>query len=390
MLRIFKAGISILICISVFCGMSVNLSVYANSGISASSAIVIDKNSKRVLSSKNSDKQMGMASTTKIMTALVALENGDLNSVVKISPSAAGVEGSSMYLTAGEEITLENLIYGLMLVSGNDAATAIAEHISGSVEKFAGLMNEKAQAIGAKNTHFDNPHGLSADTHYTTAYDLALITAYALDNPKFKEIVSTKSKKIPWQGKNYDRQLKNHNKFLSLYEGCIGVKTGFTKATGRCLVTAVEKDNLTLVCVTLNAPDDWNDHKILYDSAFNEYKAFKIKEKASRLEIIDAGNAENDNVYGVVKNDLYFPIKEGETVNINYEPYSNLTAPINCDKDIGKIYAEINGEKFFVGFAYPETEILEKRIILSDTKTTSDFKEITIKIFRTWIDVFKR
>lgn len=208
------------------CVISCAKAAAAQPSVSAQSAVVMDAVSGRVLYDKNMEKRCGMASTTKIMTAITALENGNLEETVKVSASAAGVEGSSMYLSAGEEITLENLLYGLMLVSGNDAATAVAEHVGGSVEKFAVMMNEKAQAIGAVNTHFDNPHGLATDTHYTTAKDLATITAYGLKNDKFAEIVATKSKKVPWQGKSYQRQLTNHNKLLSMYEGCVGVKTG--------------------------------------------------------------------------------------------------------------------------------------------------------------------
>lgn len=193
--------------------------------------IVLEKDSGRVLYQKNAEKQMPMASTTKIMTAIVALEQGDPAAQVQISPAAAGVEGSSMYLETGEKLTLEELLYGLMLSSGNDAAVAIAEHFGGT-EAFVGLMNQKAQEIGANNTHFANPNGLPDDTHYSTSHDMATITAYGLKNPKFAEIVATKSYQIAGEGKAYTRTLTNHNKLLNICEGCIGVKTGFTKAAG--------------------------------------------------------------------------------------------------------------------------------------------------------------
>lgn len=195
-------------------------------GVSAQYACLIDSLSGKVLYEKNAYARHSMASTTKIMTALVALENGNMDDVVTVSANAAGTEGSSIYLKAGEKITLQNLLYGLMLESGNDAAIAIAEHIGGSVERFAEMMNEKAASIGANNTQFKNPNGLDEEGHYTTAYDLALITREALRNKNFAEIVATKQKTIRNLDESFPRSLSNHNKLLSLYSGCDGVKTG--------------------------------------------------------------------------------------------------------------------------------------------------------------------
>ena len=204
------------------------LNIYAvNSyAISAKSAILIDSSSGRVLYEHNSYEKLPMASTTKIMTGLLACESGKLNKTVKVSPFASGTEGSSLWLKIGENQTLKNLTYGLMLKSGNDAAVAIAEYLGGNVEAFALLMNKRAREIGAVNTNFKNPHGLDSDGHYTTAYDLALIAREAMKNKKFREIVSTKTYSIPMQGEKWDRALKNHNKMLWRYEGCNGVKTG--------------------------------------------------------------------------------------------------------------------------------------------------------------------
>ncbi|MBQ3573353.1 MAG: D-alanyl-D-alanine carboxypeptidase, partial [Clostridia bacterium] len=204
------------------------LDVFAEPSVSAHSAILIEKNSGRVLYAKNPDERLPMASTTKIMTSICAIESGNvsLDQTLEISASAAGVEGSSMYLESGEKMTLRELLYGLMLSSGNDAAVAIAECISGDKEKFAELMNKKAEEIGAANTHFTNPNGLPDENHYSTAHDMAKLTAYAMQNQSFAEIVSTKSFKIAGEGKAYPRVLSNHNKLLSMYEGCIGVKTG--------------------------------------------------------------------------------------------------------------------------------------------------------------------
>ena len=194
--------------------------------ISSKSAVLIDSNGGRVLYEHNSYEKLSMASTTKIMTGLLACESGKLDKTVKVSPFASGTEGSSLWLKIGEKQTLENLTYGLMLKSGNDAAVAIAEYLGGSVDAFALLMNKRAKEIGAVNTNFKNPHGLDTEEHYTTAYDLALIAREAMKNKKFREIVSTKTYSIPMDGEKWDRVLKNHNKLLWRYDGCNGVKTG--------------------------------------------------------------------------------------------------------------------------------------------------------------------
>ncbi len=241
--------------------------------VSARSAILIEAESGRVLYRKSADTRLPMASTTKIMTAVIALEKcRDLQKQVKVDARAVGVEGSSIYLYEGEMLTMENLIYALLLSSANDAAVAIACEVAGSVEGFADLMNEKAHELGLSDTHFTNPNGLHDDDHYTTARDLANLTAYALKNKTFKEMTSTKKKAIPMLEGEGTRLLVNHNKMLSMYEGAIGVKTGFTKKSGRCLVSAAERDGLTLIAVTLNAPNDWNDHKNLLDFGFKSYE----------------------------------------------------------------------------------------------------------------------
>ena len=254
--------------------------VFSADGISlsAKSAALYDPSSKSFLFTKNADLRLPMASTTKIMTALVAIENASLEKSVSISDEAVGTEGSSLYLKQGEIMTMGDLLMGLMLRSANDAALAIAYEISGSVEAFAEKMNEKAALIGADSTHFTNPHGLDDKEHYTTAKDLAIITAEALNNSTFLKIVSTEKCII----KNADgeaRLLTNHNKLLKLYDGAIGVKTGFTKKSGRCLVGAAERDGARLISVTINAPDDWNDHKTLFDYGFYKLKSVPITEQ---------------------------------------------------------------------------------------------------------------
>lgn len=237
--------------------------------VSAKSAVLMVGG--EVVWSKNADEKLPMASTTKIMTALVAIEHGDIAKEVAVDGKACGVEGSSVYLTAGEVLTMEDLLYALMLESANDAAAAIACEVGGTIEAFADMMNETAEKLGLENTHFMNPHGLDDPEHYTTAADLAKLTDYALGNETFSKIVSTYKKTIPLNGDGGVRLLLNHNRLLKRYDDVIGVKTGFTKKSGRCLVSAAERDGLTVIAVTLNAPDDWNDHRAMQEYGFSRY-----------------------------------------------------------------------------------------------------------------------
>lgn len=249
--------------------------------VSARAAALIDVDDGRVLYEKNANERLPMASTTKIMTALVALESASLDTVVTVHPDAVGVEGSSVYLTAGERLTLGELLYALMLSSANDAAVAIAIALGGSVERFAEMMNECAARLGLLNTSFKNPHGLDAEGHYTTALELARLTAHALKNDDLRRIVSSYKQEI--SGPSGKRLLVNHNRLLRSYEGCIGVKTGYTKRTGRCLVSAAERDGLTLVAVTLNDGDDWRDHTAMLDYGFEFFERVTLARSGVEL-----------------------------------------------------------------------------------------------------------
>lgn len=253
----------------------------AHFDVSARSAALYVPETNVFLYSKNSEARMPMASTTKIMTALIALEECDFDEVVEIDSAAVGIEGSSAYLREGDICTLEELVYALLLQSANDAAVAIACHIDGSVEAFASRMNERALSLGLECTHFENPHGLDADEHYTTAEDLAKIAAAALNNTEFKKIVSTYKKSFVTEERS--RTYVNHNKLLKMYDGCIGVKTGFTRKSGRCLVGAAERDGLTFVSVTLDAPSDWQDHRRMLDFGY---------ESLEKLSFANAGEYE--------------------------------------------------------------------------------------------------
>ena len=248
----------------------------ALTGVNARGAVLLEAETGDVIFGQNQHARLPMASTTKIMTALVALESLPLDTVVKTPAEAVGVEGSSIYLTEGETLTLEQLLYALLLESANDAATAIAVAVAGSVTAFADKMNARAASLGLTDTNFVNPHGLDAEGHYTTAYELALITREALQNPVFREICSTARKTIPLRGEEGVRLLLNHNRLLSTYEGCIGGKTGYTKKTGRCLVSAAERDGVTLIAVTLSAPDDWRDHAAMLDYGFALYESLPL------------------------------------------------------------------------------------------------------------------
>ena len=230
--------------------------------VSAKAAVLYDPVCESVVWGKNEDLALGMASTTKIMTAIVAMERYDLAATVEIRPEWCGIEGSSMYLTAGESLSVKDLLYGLLLASGNDAATALAGLYTGNQADFVACMNEKAHELGLQHTAFRNPSGLSEEGHHTTALELAKLAAYAMEQPLFAEIVSAT------QYTCGTRTLQNHNKLLQQIDAC-GVKTGYTKADGRCLVSAKEEDGRMLIAVTLSAPDDWSDHRILYETGFS-------------------------------------------------------------------------------------------------------------------------
>ncbi len=381
---IWKEGVFLLRKIWVFMvlmAMICNMTVNAVS-ISASSAIVIDATSGEILFEKNADMKRGMASTTKIMTAIVALEKGNVNDIVKVSGKASSVEGSSMYLKAGERISLENLIYGLMLVSGNDAATAIAEHIAGDEEKFAELMNEKANAIGANKTHFTNPHGLSDDKHYTTAKDLAKITAYGLKNPVFAQIVKTVSKTVEREGLG-KTVLVNHNKLLKTYEGCVGVKTGFTKATGRCLVSASERNEMKIVCVTLNAGDDWNDHKKMCDNVFESYRATLYHRGGTIAKTVKVKNGRAKNIGVIFDEDIRLVEKQEMEWEVYTEIPDSISAPVKKGDVLGRVVAIHKNGKKLTFDAVAEKDVLEKK-----KGNNKNIIEFAVDIYLNWACFF--
>ncbi len=324
--------------------VSILLIPISASAISAKSAILIDSDSGRVLYEHNSYEKLPMASTTKIMTGLLACESGKLSKSVKVSAFASGTEGSSLWLKIGEKQSLENLTYGLMLKSGNDAAVAIAEYLGGSIDAFALLMNKKAREIGAVNTNFENPHGLDSDGHYTTAYDLALIAREAMKNEKFSEIVSTKTYSIPMQGEKWDRALKNHNKLLWNYDGCNGVKTGFTKKCGRCLVSSAERNGRELICVTLNAPDDWKDHTYLLDYGFDNFETEVVAKKGEYACNYVYDEKNNRSVKLNFGDDYIVSVAENDVIKTEIT-YEKIILPAKKGIKAGSMIVYCNGEK---------------------------------------------
>jgi D-alanyl-D-alanine carboxypeptidase/D-alanyl-D-alanine carboxypeptidase (penicillin-binding protein 5/6) len=237
--------------------------------VSAKSAVLIDTASGLIIFGKEETARLPMASTTKIMTTLLLLESGDLDTEFTVDPVAIQTEGSSMGLIEGDIVTKHDLAYGMMLPSGNDAANAAAFLLGGDLPGFADIMNAKAQALGLSGTHFVTPSGLHAKSHYSTAYDMAMLTRAAMENADFRDIAATESIKIDYGNPPYDRWVSNTNKLLTLYEGCNGVKTGFTDEAGRCLISSAERGGVKLIAVTLNAPDDWNDHRKMFDYGFS-------------------------------------------------------------------------------------------------------------------------
>lgn len=350
--------------------------------ISASSAVVIDASNNRILYEHNAYEKRSMASTTKIMTGICALEYGRMEDVVTVSAKAAGVEGSSIWLETGEKITMKSLVTGLMLSSGNDAATAIAEHVSGSEEEFAKVMTQKAREIGATNTQFQNPHGLDAEGHYTTAYDLAIIASYALKNPAFAEIVKTQTATIEWEGRSWGRTLTNHNKLLKLYEGSDGVKTGYTKKTGRCLVSSATRDGHQLVVVTLNDPDDWNDHMTLLDQCFAAYPVAELclEEEHMATLPIDSGTEEYLPLMADSDLSLRLSAEEQARVTMTYDIPASKEAPVAFGEVLGTVSWSLDGKPL------GSTQLVSSAHV-NRVEETNPLVESFFKISRKWLNL---
>lgn len=326
-------------------------------GISAHSACLIEAESGKVLYGKNEQKQMPMASTTKIMTAIVALESGiPLDTRIKVPSEAVGVEGSSIYLDHGESITMEELIYGLLLCSANDAAVAISIAAYGSVEDFVFKMNEKALELGLSNTHFENPHGLDSQNHYTTAYDLARLMAYCVENETFLKISGTEKCTFP-MGESETRVMINHNRLLREDIGVISGKTGFTQRSGRCLVSVAVRNGMRLVCVSLNAPNDWNDHRALFNFGFASYKKVCFEAVSMLLPVISGTRSEI--MVGSESFSMILPY-DYEKIEMRIEAPRFLFAPIKGGERIGKVVYICDGKEIATSPIYAREDIIKQ------------------------------
>ncbi len=355
------------ICLCVLC-----FSLHFNAdavGTSAKAAIVINADTNEIIYEHNANHKLPMASTTKIMTGLLLCEYGNLQREITVTAEMLKVEGSSMGLLAGDRVTLHDLLYGLMLASGNDAANVVAFTLGGTVNGFVKQMNIKARELGLKNTNFVTPSGLDADEHYTTAYDLAVLTSFALKNEEFAKAVSSKSAVLNYGNPPYRRTLTNHNKLLKSNDNVVGVKTGFTKKSGRCLVSAAKENGKTVVAVTLSDPDDWNDHTSLLEYGLNSIKTQIIEPPQTKFQIPVIGS-------------------ENETLNIEIAPFeANVTSDDNlsCTVNLPQfVYAPINkGEQVGSVVYIKGDEVIHTSLILAEkeiksTEIKKDFLESVI------------
>ncbi|MGS2776197.1 D-alanyl-D-alanine carboxypeptidase family protein [Robertmurraya sp. GLU-23] len=354
-----------------------HIPVSANTNINVSSqyAVLIEQSSGRVLFEKGAHEKRRIASITKIMTAVLAIESGKLNEMVKVSKNATRAEGSSLYLKENEEIKLEDLVYGLMLRSGNDAAVAIAEYIGGSVEGFAFLMNQKADEIGMVHSHFTNPHGLDdSNDHYSTAYDMAILTRYAMMNDTYKLIAGTEVHRAPNPSESWDRVWRNKNRLLTeLYDFSTGGKTGFTKLAKRTLVSTATKDGMDLIAVTLNGPDDWNDHINMFETAFKTYEMVQVVEKG----FISGIQSDKYKNKALVKHDFQYPVLETEKDEFELEyKLKQLKSERNIPEVIGELI-----------ITFDDQPIKTMPIYYNNEKKETSYFETFKKVFTTMIGV---
>ena len=317
----FKRLTASIIAISIFFSLCIKANAVELS-LSAKSAILINALTNEVIYEKNAYEKRGMASTTKIMTALLTIERGNLHKTYVTKDEDVRIEGTSIGLKEGDRITLETLVQGMLLESGNDAANVSARVIGKSRKKFVSLMNQKAKEIGMEDTQFKNPSGLTEEGHFSTAYDMALLGSFAIKNKQFRDICSLSSIRVSYGNPEYQRTFKNHNKLLNSVEGAFGIKTGFTKASGRCLVSAAEKNGVTLVAVTLSAPDDWNDHKKLFEYGFEKVKIYEMDFDTEKIEL-DVVGSDNKKIGVKLKNKLTYTAIDEEM---------NPETVVLCDK----------------------------------------------------------
>lgn len=342
-------------------------------GTSALACVIIDEATGRVLLSHNAEAPLPMASTTKVMTALLAIELGDLDAPVTCSRNAFGVPGTSIYLSEGETLTLRHMLYGLMLASGNDAATAIAEHIGGTVEDFCAMMTARAAELGCTNTVFLTPHGLPQEGHYTTAHDLALIAREAMTHEVFREIVGTQRATIPWEGRAYDRVLNNKNKLLSTYEGATGIKTGYTKKAGRCLVFGAERDGMRIIGVVLNCADWFGEAARLMDAAFERYEAVTMLHAGDAAGTVSVTVSEDAAVDALLAADLTGVVSRGTLPQVEIDLPGVVEAPVIAGQQLGTARLVSSGET-----------VAEVALVAANTIHRDDFPARWERYWQNW------
>jgi len=340
---------------------------------SARSAVLIEKETGRVLLSHNADEALPMASTTKVMTALLALENGNLDDVVTVGRNAYGVPGTSIYLGLGEKITLRDLLYGLMLSSGNDAAVAVAEHLGGDVDTFCRMMTQRAQELGCTQTQFVTPHGLPCDDHHTTAKELALIAREAMQYPLFREIVSTKRASIPWEGRNYHRILNNKNRLLSDYEGATGIKTGYTKAAGRCLVFGAKREGMEVIGVVLNCSNWFDEAARLMDMGFDRYEMFTALEAGETVRVLPVKEGTQETVMICAAAPLWVPVKKGQIPVVEFELPDGVDAGCEAGTKVGEARLLLDGQT-----------AASAALVLGETLAVRDYAFEVQRVIRNW------
>jgi len=328
--------------------------IYSADALGGAAMITIEATSGRILYGHNYHTKRPMASVTKILTAIAVIENtADLNKKIAVPKQAAGVEGSSIYLAADERISILDLLYGLMLQSGNDCAAALALVTSGSIEKFSALMNETAKKAGAKNSNFVNPHGLHHDDHYTTAYDLAMITAYAMQDPVFREISATRKRTIERTRENGITVITNKNRLLASFEGADGVKTGFTKRAGRTLVASATRDGMQIIAVVLNCGPMFQDCATLMNRAFAEFTMQKIACQYQKIADVPITNSRKKVIQTGVLEDFYYPLRNNEKVKTTIKSSNApLAAPLRKGIEAGEISFLLNNELLFTTILY--------------------------------------
>lgn len=338
--------ISLLLGILMFIGCSTASASNNDIDVSAQSAILMCAGNSNVIYAKNENEERPMASTTKIMTALLALEAMELNNrEVTVTDEMVRVEGTSMGLRAGNIVDLYALAQGMMMASGNDAANSTAIALAGSKEKFVGKMNEKARQIGMNHTLFVTPSGLDEGDHHSTAYDMALLGSYAMENRKFADIVSQKNMKIVFKKPEQVFTLANHNRLLKLYKDCIGIKTGFTKKAGRCLVSCAERDGVRLVAVTLNAPSDWDDHMKMFEYGFSKVKAVKFDDSGFKFAMPLVGSIRKQvELSGTTSESVTIKSEDLDKIERCVELENFAYAPIKTGQILGRVVYKLNGK----------------------------------------------